>query len=78
MKLHGGDLREPQCFAATARAADGVVHMASTNDASAAAVDEAAAEAMLSHLHPGAAFAYTSAHGCTAIRRASPRLKHRR
>jgi nucleoside-diphosphate-sugar epimerase len=34
--------------------------MASTNDASAAAVDEAAAEAMLSHLHPGAAFVYTS------------------
>ena len=60
MKLHGGDLREPQSFAATAGAADGVVHMASTNDASAGAVDEAAAEAMLSHLHPGAAFVYTS------------------
>jgi nucleoside-diphosphate-sugar epimerase len=60
VKLHSGDLREPQSFAATAGAADGVVHMASTNDASAAAVDEAAAEAMLSRLHPGAAFVYTS------------------
>jgi nucleoside-diphosphate-sugar epimerase len=50
----------PQSFAATAGAADGVVHMASTNDASAAAADEAAAVAMLSHLHPGAAFVYTS------------------
>ncbi len=60
VKLHGGDLREPQTFAATAGAADGVVHMASTNDASAGAADKAAAEAMLSHLHPGAAFVYTS------------------
>jgi len=59
-KLHIGDLREPQSFAATAGAADGVVHAASTNDASAAAVDEAAVVAMLSHLHPGAAFVYTS------------------
>ncbi len=58
--LHGGDLREPQSFAVTAGAADGVVLAASTNDASAAAADEAAAEAMLSHLHPGAAFVYTS------------------
>jgi nucleoside-diphosphate-sugar epimerase len=60
VKLHGGDLREPQSFAATAGAADGVMHMASTNDASAAAVDEAAVQAMLSHLDPGAAFVYTS------------------
>jgi nucleoside-diphosphate-sugar epimerase len=59
VKLHSGDLREPQSFAATAGAADGVAHMASTNDASAAA-DEAAVVAMLSHLHPGAAFVYTS------------------
>ena len=58
--LHSGNLREPQSFAATAGAADGVMHMASTNDASAAAADEAAAVAMLSHLHPGAAFVYTS------------------
>ncbi|TDY22579.1 nucleoside-diphosphate-sugar epimerase [Paraburkholderia sp. BL6665CI2N2] len=60
VKLHAGDLREPQSFAAAAGAADGVVHAASTNDASAAAVDEAAAVAMLSHMHPGAAFVYTS------------------
>jgi nucleoside-diphosphate-sugar epimerase len=58
--LHSGDLREPQSFAATAGAADGVMHIASTNDASAAAADEAAVVAMLSHLHPGAAFVYTS------------------
>jgi uncharacterized protein YbjT (DUF2867 family) len=51
--LHAGDLRESQSFAATAGTADGVVHAASTNDASAAAADEAAAVAMLSHLHPG-------------------------
>jgi nucleoside-diphosphate-sugar epimerase len=60
VKLHGGDLCEPQSFAATAGAADGVIHTASTNDASTAAADEAAAKAMLSHLHPGAAFVYTS------------------
>jgi nucleoside-diphosphate-sugar epimerase len=60
VKLHGGDLREPRSFASTAGAADGVVHVAWTNDASAAAVDEAAVEAMLSHLRSGAAFVYTS------------------
>lgn len=60
VKLHHGDLRDPQSFAVTAGAADGVVHMASTNDASAAAADEAAVDAMLAHLHPGAAFVYTS------------------
>ena len=60
VKLHCGDLREPESFAATAGAADGVVHTASTNDASAGAVDEAATVAMLSHLHPGATFVYTS------------------
>jgi nucleoside-diphosphate-sugar epimerase len=58
--LHSGDLREPQSFAAAAGSAEGVIHTASTNDASAAAADEAAAIAMLSHLHPGAAFVYTS------------------
>ena len=58
--LHSGDLREPQSFAAAAGTADGVVHIASTNDASAAAADQAAAVAMLSHLRPGAAFVYTS------------------
>jgi nucleoside-diphosphate-sugar epimerase len=60
VKLHVGDLRDPQSFAATAGAADGVMHMASTNDGSAAAADEAAVEAMLSHLRPGATFVYTS------------------
>lgn len=60
VKLHSGDLREPQSFAAAAGAADGVVHAASTNDASAGAADEAAVVAMLSHLRPGAAFVYTS------------------
>jgi nucleoside-diphosphate-sugar epimerase len=58
--LHVGDLREPASFAATAGAADGVVHAASTNDAFAAAADEAAVVAMLSHQHSGAAFVYTS------------------
>ncbi|HEY4079441.1 MAG TPA: NAD-dependent epimerase/dehydratase family protein [Burkholderiaceae bacterium] len=60
VKLHLGDLREPESFAATAGAADGVVHTASTNDAYAAEADEAAVVAMLSHLNPGAAFVYTS------------------
>lgn len=60
VKLHPGDLREPQSFAATAGAADGVVHTASTADASVAVADEAASVAMLSLLRPGAAFVYTS------------------
>ncbi|WP_233859768.1 NAD-dependent epimerase/dehydratase family protein [Paraburkholderia sp. HD33-4] len=60
VKLHVGDLREPQSFAATAGAADGVVHTASTNDTSAAAADEAAVVAMLSHMRSGAVFVYTS------------------
>jgi nucleoside-diphosphate-sugar epimerase len=60
VKLHRGDLHEPQSFAAVASAADGVVHMASTNDASAAAADKATVEAMLAQLHPGASFVYTS------------------
>jgi len=60
VSLHTGDLREPQSFAAAAGKADGVVHTASTNDASAAAVDQAAVEAMLLHLRPGAGFVYTS------------------
>ena len=60
VKLHVGDLREPQSFAVAAAAADGVVHTASTSDASAAAVDEGAVVAILSDLRPGAAFIYTS------------------
>ena len=60
VKLHRGDLHEPQSFAAIAGAAHGVMHMASTNDASAAAADKATVDAMLAHLHPGASFVYTS------------------
>jgi uncharacterized protein YbjT (DUF2867 family) len=58
--LHAGDLREPQSFSAAAGTAEAVVHVASTNDASAGAVDEAAAMAMLAALPAGAAFIYTS------------------
>ena len=58
--LHFGDLREPESFSATAGAADGVVHTASTNDAFAGTADEAAAVAMLSQMNSGAAFVYTS------------------
>jgi len=58
--LHVGDLKEPESFSATAGAVDGVIHTASTNDASAGAADEAAAVAMLSQMNPGAAFVYTS------------------
>lgn len=58
--LHTGDLRAPQSFAVAAGAADGVIHAASTNDASAAAADEAAVTAMLSHLNAAAGFVYTS------------------
>ncbi|WGY72992.1 NAD-dependent epimerase/dehydratase family protein [Burkholderia cepacia] len=60
VELHCGDLREPRSFAGIAGAADGVVHTASTQDASAAVADEAAVVAMLEHLQPGAAFVYTS------------------
>src|ERR1700748_878049 len=60
VSLHLGDLKEPESFSAAAGAADGVIHAASTNDASAGAVDEAAACAMLSQLNSGTAFVYTS------------------
>lgn len=58
--LHSGDLSEPESFSAAAGAADGVIHAASTNDARAGTVDEAAVVAMLSQMHSGAAFVYTS------------------
>jgi nucleoside-diphosphate-sugar epimerase len=58
--LHLGDLSKPETFLANARAADGVVHAASTNDALAGTIDEAAAVAMLSQMNSGAAFVYTS------------------
>jgi nucleoside-diphosphate-sugar epimerase len=58
--LHAGDLRKPQSFSVAAGTAEAVVHAASTNDASAGAVDEAAAMAMLAAQPAGAAFIYTS------------------
>jgi nucleoside-diphosphate-sugar epimerase len=58
--LHAGDLREPQTFSRAAGTAEAVIHAASTNDASAGAIDEAAAMAMLAALPAGAAFIYTS------------------
>lgn len=58
--LHLGDLRSPESFSAAAGAADGVIHAASTNDALAGTADEAAVVAMLSQMHSGAAFVYTS------------------
>jgi uncharacterized protein YbjT (DUF2867 family) len=58
--LHAGDLREPQSFSAAAGSANAVIHTASTNDASASAIDEAASMAMLAALTAGAAFIYTS------------------
>ena len=42
-----GDLLRPESFAAPARAADGVIHTANTNDANAAQADAAAVRAML-------------------------------
>lgn len=60
VNVHLGDLKKPESFSAAAGKADGVIHAASTNDASAGAVDEAAVVAMLSQLHSGAAFVYTS------------------
>ena len=60
VSLHSGDLSKPETFSATAGAADGVIHAASTNDALAGTVDEAAAVAMLSQMNSGAAFVYTS------------------
>jgi nucleoside-diphosphate-sugar epimerase len=58
--LHVGDLRDPHNFSAAAGTANAVIHTASTNDASAGAVDEAAALAMLTAQPAGAAFIYTS------------------
>lgn len=58
--LHVGDLRDPHTFSAAAGTANAVIHTASTNDASAGAVDEAAALAMLAAQPAGAAFIYTS------------------
>src|SRR5258708_24856458 len=51
---------DPHTFSAAAGTANAVIHTASTNDASAGAVDEAAAMAMLAAQPAGAAFIYTS------------------
>jgi nucleoside-diphosphate-sugar epimerase len=56
-----GDLREPETIAAPARAAEGVIHTANTNDASSAPVDAAAVRAVLKSLEgTGKPFVYTS------------------
>src|SRR5690349_10091686 len=56
-----GDLREPETVAAPARAAEGVIHTANTNDASSAQVDAAAVRAVLKSLEgTGKPFVYTS------------------
>ena len=56
-----GDLRQPETVAAPARAADGVIHTANTNDANAAQADAAVVRAMLKALEgSGKPFVYTS------------------
>lgn len=57
----GGDLREPDGLSGLAAEADAVVHAANTGGTDAAAVDAAAARAMLGALEgSGKAFVYTS------------------
>jgi nucleoside-diphosphate-sugar epimerase len=56
-----GDLLKPETIAAPARAADGVIHTANTNDASAAQVDATVVRAILNALEgTGKPFVYTS------------------
>jgi len=56
-----GDLRQPETIAAAARAAEGVIHTANTNDASSAQVDAAVARAILEALAGSKKpFVYTS------------------
>jgi len=55
-----GDLCDPQTFVASAAEHDAVVHTASTNDASAGAVDQAAMAAVLAAMSPGSVLVYTS------------------
>jgi nucleoside-diphosphate-sugar epimerase len=56
-----GDLLKPETVAAPARAAEGVIHTANTNDASAAQVDAAVVRAILNALDgAGKPFVYTS------------------
>ncbi|KAA0092763.1 NAD-dependent epimerase/dehydratase family protein [Mycolicibacterium sp. P1-18] len=58
--LELGDLNDPQTFVASAAEHDAVVHTASTNDASAGAVDQAAVVAVLAAMPSGSALVYTS------------------
>lgn len=56
-----GDLLKPEPIAAAARAAEGVIHTANTNDANAAQVDAAVVRAILKALEgTGKPFVYTS------------------
>ena len=56
-----GDLLKPETLAVPARAAEGVIHTANTNDMQSAQVDAAAVRAMLKALEgTGKAFVYTS------------------
>jgi nucleoside-diphosphate-sugar epimerase len=55
-----GELADPQTFVGSAAEHDAVVHTASTNDASAGAVDQAAVTAVLSAMSPGSVLVYTS------------------
>ena len=56
-----GDLLRPETLAAPARAAEGVIHTANTNDKNSAQMDAAAVRAMLKALEgTGKAFVYTS------------------
>jgi nucleoside-diphosphate-sugar epimerase len=56
-----GDLLKPETIAAGARAAEGVIHTANTNDANAAQVDAAAVRAIFQALEgTGKVFVYTS------------------
>jgi nucleoside-diphosphate-sugar epimerase len=56
-----GDLQKPEALAAAARAAEGVIHTANTNDANSAQVDSTVVRAMLKALErSGKPFVYTS------------------
>jgi nucleoside-diphosphate-sugar epimerase len=56
-----GDLRKPETISAPARAAEGVIHTANTNDANSAQVDLAVVRAILAALEgSGKPFVYTS------------------
>ena len=58
--LKVGDLCDPQTFVASAAEHDAVVHTASTNDACAGVVDQAAVAAVLAAMSPGSVLIYTS------------------